>query len=178
MEIDMAKSKDKTGRKRHFSPLDLFVIILSVLCAAGIFVRLYLGDMNIDGSASYDNGEYAVSFIAEGVDTVYSEHFAAGTVFYLEDGTVFGTMTDGVAITPAQLIVEDEDGALVQVYAAGNGDDSIVDIRGTVTASGTYSPEKGFYIGGKHYAAANKTLTIHSADAELQVLVTDVIKVR
>lgn len=174
----MAKNKEKTGTKRRFSPLDLFIIILSVLCAGGMFIRLYLGDVNIATGDSYDKGEYAVSFLVAGVDTVYGEHFGAGTVFYLEDGSVFGTMADGVAITPAQLTVEDDEGRLVQVYAAGNGDDSIVDIRGTVTVSGTYFAEKGFYIGDKYYAAANKTLVIHSANAELQVLVTDIIKVR
>lgn len=174
----MTKNKEKAGTKRRFSPLDLFIIILSVLCAGGVFIRLYLGDVNIATGDSYDKGEYAVSFLAAGVDTVYGEHFGVGKVFYLEDGSVFGTMADGVAITPAQLTVEDGEGGLVQVYAAGNGDDSIVDIRGTVTASGTYSPEKGFYIGGKYYAAANKTLVIHSADADIQVLVTDIIKVR
>lgn len=174
----MAKNREKAGGKRRFSPLDLFIIVLSVLCAGGMFIRLYLGDVNIADGDSYDKGEYAVSFLAAGVDTIYSEHFGAGTVFYLEDGSEFGTMTAGVAITPAQLTVDDGEGGLVQIYAAGNGDDSIVDIRGTVTASGTYSPEKGFYIGGKHYVAANKTLTIHSTDADIQVLVTDIIKVR
>lgn len=169
--------KDNSEKKsRKLSALDVFVIILALMCVAGAAVRFYAGDSGILPISDPEKEEYAVSFEIAQVKTVLGGYIASGENLYNEDGSLFGTVGENVTITPAKLYVEDAEGKYIQIYSsADNGDNSLIDIRGTVSVSG-YFTDYGFLADGKTYIAPNYVITLHTNKTTVDVRITDISK--
>lgn len=172
-EIQMEQNKVK----KSISALDVFIIILAVLCIAGVAVRLWAGDSGILPINAPEKTEHSVSFEITGIKTVLSSNLTTGEKLYTADGVLFGTVGENVAVTPALLIVEGADGRYTQVFAgADNGDNSLVDIRGTIVTEGYYE-DYGYMVGGSVYSAPNSEIVLHTDKAEYTFKITDVAKV-
>lgn len=156
------------GAKR-FAAIDALVILLLLLCVAGIAVRMAIGPGGL--LSSHDKGDYIVSYIVTGIRGEYSDCFSEGKEFFFEDGEHFGTLTAGAVFTPARLYGEDADGKYVPSYAS----DGRVDVRGTALCEGKMTDE-GFLLGGSIYAAANSQFTVSSADITVDIVITDIAK--
>ena len=153
----------------HFAAIDALIIILLMLCVAGIIVRTAMGSGGL--FATQDRGSYLVSYMVTGIRGEYSDCFSEGKEFYFENGEAFGTLTDGAVFTPARLYGEDADGKYVPSYAA----DGRVDVRGTALCEGKMTDE-GFMLGGSIYTAANSRFTVSSGDITVDIVITDIAK--
>lgn len=170
-------SKENVAGKRKISPLDVFVIVLLVLCVAGVALRIYVGTDGILPDITKETGEYAVSFEVTGISSAVSTYLAKGEPLYSESGELIGTVREGITVTPAVIFVEDADGKYVQTYSgADNGDASLVDVRGTFTVEG-HETGYGFLANGKTYLAPNYVTEMHTRNATFSVKITDIASV-
>ncbi len=168
------KDKGNTGKRGALTPLDVFMILICVICVAGVAVRAIVGRDASVPAPKPEQTEYAVSFELTGARADATGYFTAGEVLYTEDGEVFGTVRDQVSVTPAKIFSEDEDGRLVLSYSgADNGDGSLVDIKGTLTLEG-FETDYGFLVGGKLYIAPNYELTLHTSKTTANVRITGI----
>lgn len=159
----------KTEKRRRFAAIDALIIILLMLCVAGIAVRTVTGSVGLfSGSGS---GSYLVSYSVSGLRGDYSEYFTEGKEFFLENGDSFGVLSKDAVFTPARLYGENSDGVYVASYAT----DGRVDVKGTAVCRGKMT-DNGFMLGGKVYAAANSQFTISSGDIKVTITVTDIAK--
>ena len=157
--------------KKKTAALDVFVIILLLVCIAAIGVRVTVGSGGL--LSTDERGEFLVSYVVSGIKSEYSDAFSEGKEFYLEDGEKFGTLASGAVFTPAKLYSENADGEYKTSYAT----DGTVDIKGTAVVTGSMS-ESGFLLGGNRYIAANMALKISSSDISVTVTVTDITKIQ
>lgn len=162
----MSKKTDKT---RRFAAIDAMIVILLLVCIACVGVRMAVGRgglLSADGQ-----GEYLVSYVVSAIDGEYSDCFAEGKKFYLEDKSEFGTLTAGASFTPAKHYTENADGLYTAVYVT----DGTVDVRGTALVKGVMT-DSGFLLGRSRYIAANSTLTVSSSEITVNITVTDITK--
>jgi hypothetical protein len=172
------KARKRTGRR--VNAVDVCIIIIAALAIAGAGLRLYTvkyGSLP-GGAPKLEN--YAVSFLVSDIRETSADCFKPGTMFYVEQSSdVFGSLMDNVAVTPAELYIENERGEYILSYAVDDedtGDDGRVDVRGTVLASGIMT-DTGFLLDGNTYIAPNKTISIQSTEIVVNVLVTDISKI-
>ena len=167
-------NKENTTQKRRLSALDVFAIVIVLLCAAGVIVRVYVGADGILSDIGKENKEYTVSFEVTGITSAIGTYLTQGETFYGENGEMIGTIGEGVTVTPAMIFIEDADGKYVQTYSsADNGDASLVDVRGTLTVEG-YETEYGFLANGKTYLSPNFETPMHTKSATVTVKITDI----
>ena len=126
----------KKEEARRFSTLDVFVVLLLVLCIAGLVIRLTVGRDGVLPKEAPKQAEYAVSFRIEGQRSSVGEEVSSGAILYTEDGAVFGTVASQDSTTPAEIFVVDKDGTVVSEYSKTEGDSSRWDIEGTVAIEG------------------------------------------
>lgn len=167
-------AKIDASKRGRVSALDVFVVILLVLCVAGLIVRIAVGKEGILPEGAPEKSEWAVGFEVSSLRASSGGDIAAGDVFYTEDGDIFGTVGDQVSVTPAKIFTEDEDGKLVLTYSgAEGGDNSLVDIKGTMTVEG-YTVDYGFLAGGKTLATPGSELALHTDRATFTVKILDI----
>ena len=165
--------KDKTKKKR-IGALDVFAAAALLLCIAALVVRLASGRDGVMPERAPESGEDAVSF--EISKRRSGAELTSGEVFYTADDSVFGTLTDQISVTPAEIWKENADGALVLTYSSAEGDGGLVDVRGTLTVEG-YPVDYGFLADGKTFISPNYTLTLHTDKMTADVRITDIAKI-
>jgi len=161
---------------RRVSILDVFVVILLILCVAGLIVRVAVGKDGALPEGAPESGEWAVTFEIPSLKASSGDGFPAGALLYTEDGDIFGTISDQVSVTPAKIYTEDEDGRFVLTYSGSEGDNSLVDIRGTATVEG-YEVDYGFFAGGKVLASPGCELTLHTDTATVKARIQDIVRI-
>lgn len=165
---------DNISKKRKISALDAFVVILLLLCAAGVAIRAYIGNDGVFSEIGKESKDYTVSFEISGITSAVSSYITQGESIYFENGDLLGIVGGGLAVTPAMTFAEDENGKYIQSYAsADNGDASLVDVRGTITVSG-YKTDYGFLANGKTYLAPNFETVLHTRNVTVTVKITDI----
>lgn len=165
------------GKDRRVGVLDVFVIILILLCVAGLIVRIAVGRDGVLPEGAPESGEWALSFEISSVRAGVGDGFSVGEVMYTENGEVFGTVSGQVSVTPAKIYSEDEEGRYILSYASSDGgDNSMVDIKGTLTSEG-YAVDYGFLVGGKIFASPGSELTLHTEKATCSVKILDIVKI-
>ena len=162
-------NKDEIKTKKKIAAVDILIVMLVLLCIAGIVIRIAVGESSL---FSKDNrGEYTVSYVITGEQDENSAFFAEGKQFFLESGEAFGTLTGSPAFTPAVISSENSRGEYVQSYSS----DGTVDIRGTATVIGTMT-DTGFLLNSNTYIAPNMSITVSSSDITVKLLITDITK--
>lgn len=169
--------KEDIKKDKRISALDVFIVVLVLMCIAGVIVRIYVGSDGIMPAVDPEISEYAVSFEIKQVKSNISGYLSSGEKLWTENGELFGTVNDNVTVTPAQLFVEDKDGKYMPVYSSADaGDNSLVDIKGSAVTEG-YIAEYGFLVGGKTYIAPNYEIELHTEKATVTVVITGITKV-
>ncbi len=160
--------------KRHISALDVVVIMLAVLCIAGIGIRIYIGTSSAAAEITGEAGDYEISLLVSDIRTTSEQFFSKGTAFYLQSGELLGNVTEAPSITPARYITEDENGNCVFINAPENGDESMRDITLTLKVHGTMT-ERGFVTDLGTYLAPNVTAAIKSEFVKADALVISLL---
>lgn len=171
------KKEENAKKSGRISALDVFIAVLVLMCIAGVIVRVYVGSEGILPVLDPDISEYAVSFEIKQVKAPVSGYLAPGERLWTADGTLFGTISGNLTVTPAQIFVEDADGKYISVYSsADNGDNSLIDIKGSAMTEG-YAADYGFLVNGKTYIAPNYEIELHTEKATVIVIITGISKV-
>ena len=163
--------KTETKKTKRLAAIDILIVILLVLCAAGIGIRTAIGE---NGLFQGDNkGTYLVSYTVKSVGSDYNEYFKDGTKFYLENGENVGTLSGEAVSHPSRIYSENSKGEYVSALST----DGTVDIKGTIKVKGTMT-KSGFLLNSGTYIAPNMTLTVRSGDVFVEMFITDIAKMQ
>ena len=166
------KNETETKKVSRVSPLDIFIAILVVMCIVGVVIRVYVGKDGILPASNNETADYVVSFEIKNAIPELSTYLTSGESLYDSEGNLFGTVSENLTVTPAQIFVEDSEGKYVPVYSSNEND-----IRGTVMLSGSYA-DYGFLAGGKTYIAPNYDIELHTGMASFTMKITGISKVQ
>ena len=158
-----------TKTKPRFNGIDVLIIIIVIVCIAGIVMRYKLIDL-----VKTSNGEESasVSFYLSNIKSSSEDYFSEGDNFFITGtGEFLGTLESGFVFEPAEEFNETADGKYVK-SASVNGRS---DMRGTLRTTGTFSDE-GFLLGNTKYIAPGSRLSVHSDKIEVTVTVTDIVR--
>lgn len=168
-----------TKAKRRLTAIDYFIIfaVIATLVAAGL--RIYEDNKVEDAGTPLANEEYILSYVSYGMKESAAKLLEKGDVFYFTGGkTEFGVLEDNPTITPAVVYVELENGEYkTDVYAEKNGNNTKVDVTGTIRVKGCRNEDGLFYVEGSLYVAPNMPVTVFSNDMSFSFTVTGVEKV-
>ena len=167
----------KNNSKRKLNALDIFIILIVILIAAGVFLRIYVVKNGALPGQTAKLEKYAVSFLMKNIRGSSADCFIEGEELYLDTtGALFGTLTDNIAITPAETFIENAYGEYILTYSVEDGDDGRIDVR-TVALVDGYMSDEGFLLGGTTYIAPNKQMILKSKNIVVNVTITDITKV-
>lgn len=167
----------ETRERRRASALDVFVVVIIALCITALIVRVAVGSEGVLPEGAPEKAEYAVTFEIASQKATAGSEITTGEVLYTEDGSVFGTVTSQVSVTPAKIYMEDDDGRIVLTYSGSEGADAnLVDIKGTMSAEG-YLLDYGFLVGGKVFASPGYEITLHTERVTAKVRILGITKV-
>ena len=167
----------KSEKKTKIGALDIFIIIVVVVCVAAISVRMYVNSTS-DVGEQVQLEDYVVSFkVLDIKDSSAKSYFEPNTNFYLKDlNTIFGTMREGITVNDAEKEYEMPNGDVVIAQNNATGDLYRVDVEASVTAKGRIDSEGRFLLNGNTYLGANKELEIYSKYLAVTVIITSVEK--
>ncbi len=177
----MDGQQNKTGRKSAKAPFgvfDVFIIIALISCvvAAG-FAFVFKRDNGEALVRENDKEEFAVTFECSEISQFHARLLKDGDMYYLPDNSDFGKLSGNVTITPAVVYTQRSDGTYIRTYAPENGDDTKVDVSGTVIVKGVRDPNGILKIGNNFDAVPGHAFTMHSSTVSVQVSITAVEKV-
>ena len=137
---------------RKFNIIDVFLIILVVLCILGVYFRAQVAEwIGIEKKVE----EYKISFEVSGMRYTSGKYLPAGSEIYFEGGNVLIGTIDGNCITlPASTFVNGPDGAPVKVSYPK---ETYIDLSGTIKCMGIMKDE-GFYLSGTYALSPGSTI--------------------
>ena len=99
----------ETRKKHHFNLVDIFLILVLLLCVVGLVLRAQLEDTFLT-----ETKELTVVCTTDAVPTAFQDFIAEDTTLYLADGTKFGVCT-AVSVQNAVTTLEDTAGGVHEV---------------------------------------------------------------
>lgn len=164
--------------KKKPGVLDVIIIVSLCVCiAAAVSAFVFSRDARDNIAEKDDFEEYVLSFEIYGMRKSTAQLLSDGDVFFRENGEVFGTVSGQIAMTPAAVYAEKDDGTLVKTYAPENGDFTLMDVSGTMIVRGAADENGILLVNGDLEIAPAKTLTVHSGKVSAQITVTGIEKV-
>ena len=157
--------------KTRFNVIDVFIIVLVLLCVFGICFRSQITEwIGIEKKVE----EYQISFEVSEIRHTSSRYFYTGSEVYLDSGdVVVGTINGNCTVLPAKVYVEDAEGALV---LTNYPKDTYVDISGAIKCEGLYK-EGRFYLNGTYSLAPGSSLNVHTEMVDFVMTVTEITKI-
>jgi len=158
------KVKKDASRRFKFNAVDIVIILLVALLGIGIFLRYDMENRIFEGEGEV----YTVEFVCEKVRYTTADYINVGDVLYFTGSTgVVGTVQGTLVSRPSseEVVV---DGKIITAYYP---QDTLIDITGTISVSGTMT-ENGFLVSGNTYIAPNSLIEVSGkyADFELKIL--------
>ncbi len=163
------KSTSKKARKIKPNIIDFIIVIALIGAIIGIVIRSGV----VEKVAINNTLESArVTFLISGVSESTGEYFSNGDEFYSSTHKCrFGTL-EQFWMNPSEVYVADEHGILKKTPLAAD----MIDVRGTMICTGVFTSD-GFFLGGSNFIAPNSTVTVKSADVEVNILIMDIEKI-
>lgn len=175
MKSENKNLKSNEDRRGRFNVMDALIILVVLLCVAGIIYRSNL----IDGVGISDtNEEYRLYFEIEDVRNTSVNSLVPGdTVRLVSSNEKIGTFEEIVQNIPA-LATYNEDGK--GIYYPPESEENKYDetryyVTGYISVSGRMT-ETGFLLNGKTYIASNSDLQIITEHIQVTVKVVNIIK--
>ena len=160
-------NKDISQKKKRIAAVDVLIILLLVICVAGIGLRIAVGENGLFYADT--KGEYIVSYVIYGESDEYSGLFADGVEFFFESGERLGSLMGTPSLTPTKIVTKTSSGNYTVSYA----NDGTVDFKGTVRVRGTMT-DSGLLVNSSTYIAPNMTVSVASSDISADMHITDI----
>ena len=159
---------NKSGRR--FNIIDVFLIILVILCVLGIYFR---GQIAEKIGLEKDLDEYTVSFKLEEIRYTSAEYLQSGNAVYFDGGNImFGTIDGKCQEKPAEVYIDGPEGAPVKVIYPK---DTYIDVFGNIKCMGLMKDD-GFYLGGTYSLAPGSTVNVRTEMLNFTIIITDISK--
>ena len=165
-------------KKKGLGALDVFIIIILLVCAVSIGFRIF-ADRNSEVGENIQLENYVLSFKVMGIrDSSARNYMEKGTKFYLTDSNVLlGTISDrDITITDAKKYYEALDGSVVTAANTGTGDLYKVDVEAAFDVQGKIDSNGRFLLDGNQYLGLNQEVQIYSKYLAITILVTGIEK--
>lgn len=172
------KKTDKKQKRPLLGVFDVLIITALVACviAAG-FAFVFKRNNGEVLVRENDKEEFAVTFECYNISQYHAQLLKDGDMLFQPDNSEFGTLSGNVTITPAVIYAEKSDGTVVRTYAPENGDDTRVDVSGTVMVKGARDAGGTLRLGSKFAAVPGYSFLMHSSTVSVMVTITSVTKV-
>lgn len=156
--------------ERKFNIIDVFIIILVLLCVLGIVFRSQMAEwIGVEKKTE----EYKLSFKVSEIRYTSDKFFQAGSSVYLDSGNaLLGTIDGNCTILPAEVYVDGPDGVPVKVNCPEN---TYIDVNGVIKCLGI-EKDGGFYLGGTYSVAPGSELKVHTEMMNFVITVTEISK--
>ncbi|MBE6542309.1 MAG: hypothetical protein E7672_07675 [Ruminococcaceae bacterium] len=167
----------KTNSKKRLGVLDIFIIIIVLVCVASVVIR-YVGIDNSQVSSEVQLDNYILSFNIKNIkDSSANNYMEKGTKFFIQSsGEYLGTLREGVTISDAVRYYELQNGQSIAVPNTATGDLYRVDVEASLDVQGVLREDGTFLLGGNQYVAVNKEITVYSKYLTVTIMVTDITK--
>lgn len=152
-----------------FGVLDVFLILLVVVCAAGIAVRYILTDEKGILANTPERSSAAVQVLITSIEGTSSDYFGEGGTLTVGAGEETGEIRT-VTVTPAEYYKENENGELEIAYH--DGENGKIDIRCTLIVGGYYR-DGIFLLGGKEPVLPGGSITLTGSGITVTALIID-----
>lgn len=155
---------------RKFNIIDVFLIILVVLCVLGVYFRAQVAEwIGVEKKVE----EYKIGFKISEMRYTSGKYLQAGNKVYFNGGNVLIGTIDGNCITlPASTYVDGPNGAPVKVNYPK---DTYVDVSGTIKCEGLMK-EDGFYLGGTYVLSPGSTVSVRTEMLNFTIIITEISK--
>lgn len=172
------KNTDNKQKRSRLGVFDALIIVALIACviAAG-FAFVFKRDNGELFVRENDKEEFAVTFECNDISQHHAQLLKDGEKFFLPDNSEFGTLSGNVTITPAVIYAERSDGVFVRTYAPENGDDTRVDVSGTVMVKGVRNSKGNIELEGGFDAVPGYSFIMYSSTVSARVTITAVEKV-
>lgn len=157
----------ETKKGIAFGVLDVFLILLIIVSAAGIAVRYVLTDQNGILAVTPTKTSAAVQVLITSIEDTSAVHFYEGAVFTVGEKGETGEILN-VNEKPAEYYTENEEGELFVAY----DESGKKDVRCTVTVSGYYR-DGIFLLGGVEPMLPGASVALSSGDVKVTALIID-----
>ncbi len=161
---------EKRKKRAVFGVIDVFLILLAVLCAAGVAVRFMLTDEKGILASSPEEVSAAVQVLITDVENTSTELFSDGGVIRVGRTGIEGEILSPVSVTPAEYIKEDENGGLVLAYQAEENGKK--DVRCTVVVRG-YFRDGIFLLDGAEHLIPGEVIRLAGDGITVEALIID-----
>lgn len=167
----MAVSQNpEKGSGRRFNIIDVFLIVLVVLCVLGIYFR---GQIAEKMGLEKDLKDHIVSFKIEEIRYTSAEYLQSGNAVYFESGNaLFGTLDGKCQERPSEVYIDGPDGAPVRVIYPK---DTYIDVFGSIKCVGLMK-EDGFYLNGTYSLAPGSRVNVRTEMLNFTIIITDISK--
>ncbi len=161
-------SKTNQENKR-FNLMDVIIILLALLCIAGIIIRVGRFDI-------FDKGEilnrYNIRFSISNIAYTSEEYLIPGTLRLADHDMNLGTFTGVESSTPAVVYLNNEQGRLVRVQYPP---ETRIDVIGNVTVDGK-TEGNNFLLDGKVQLLPGCTYRVQSEYMDFTIKILDIEK--
>lgn len=177
----MDSQQNKTEKKQKRAPIgvfDVFIIVALIVCiiAAG-FAFVFKRDNGEVVIHENDKEEFAVTFECKSISKQHAQLLRDGDKYFLPDNEELGLISGNVTITPAVIYAQCDDGTYVRTFAPENGDDTLVDVAGTVIVRGARNSGGILEVGNAFGLIPGYSFIMHSSTVSVRITVDAVEKV-
>ena len=164
------QTKEKRNGERRFNIIDLFIIIVVLLCVVGIYFRSQIAEwVGVEKSLE----EYSVSFEVSEIRYTSGKYIAPGNEVYIQNsGMYLGTIEGNCTILPSEMYVENSNG---DQLAVNYPKDTRVDVTGQVKCMGIAKAD-GFYLNGTYPLSPGTTVNVYTEMLNFSFTITDIVK--
>ena len=161
-------AKSKKNRMR-LNIIDFLIIIVLIGAVVGIAMRFGLVE-KVTNQAGMTQAR--ISFLIRDINEGSLDYFGIGDNFYDKDhDCVFGVL-ESRQFMYSEAFIANERGEIIRT----NLENKRYDVRGAVTAAGTFTDD-GFLLDGVNYLAPGSTLHVQSRDLDVILTVTAVERI-
>lgn len=158
------------GTVRRFNAIDVFIIVLVILCIVGVYFRSQIAQwIGIEKNLE----EYTVSFEISEIRYTSSKYLSSGNKVYIDGTDIYvGEISGNCTFMPAEVYIENDDGDLVRVNYPK---DTYIDVEGNIKCLG-FEKDDGFYLNGTYTIAPGSTLKVYTEMMNFSIVITKITK--
>lgn len=167
--MSVNQKNDKKTPTYRFNAIDVFIIVLVILCVVGIYFR-----SNIKSWIGIDKDlkEYEISFVVKQIKSSSNQYLTQGNEVYTNNGLYIGAIS-ACSSLPANAYVTNEKGEMIAVTYP---EDTYIDVTGTITCKGIQKGD-GFYLSGTYLLSPGTVIEARTEVINFTLTITDISEI-
>lgn len=158
------------ARNKKFNSIDVFIILLIVLCIAAIYFR---GTVASWIGVEKELYEYKITFYVKQIRSTSDKYLITGNDIYMSNGGLLGKLSEKSSL-PAKTFVNDQSGKTVEVSYPK---DTYIDVTGSLTCKGIMNDD-GFYLNGIYSISPGTVLNVYTDMLDFTITVTEIARIQ